>query len=78
MKQCKENLNKLKSLCDQLTDRDSQLKINAKALWMVVEEVDKVKQALESGGKLSDLSEMLNNVSVILEKNNCKRLEEHE
>jgi hypothetical protein len=46
MKTCRENLNKLRSLCDELSNRDEQLKINASTLWDILERVNKAADNL--------------------------------
>ena len=54
-------LDKLKALCDELSDRDDQLKVNASTLWMILERVEVVK------GHLSEISPANEAVKVALE-----------
>ena len=78
MKQCKKNLSKLKALCNELTDRDAQLKINAKTLWIIVDEVNSAKELLNNGTDISLVISKLENVSIILQDNKCKKVGKHE
>lgn len=39
MRPDRKNLDKLKDLCSSLADRDSQLKINASTLWVILDKV---------------------------------------
>ena len=42
------NLDKLKQLCDELGNRDQQLKLNASALWDILEVISEVKTRLST------------------------------
>jgi len=46
MKTCRENLNKIKVLCENLNDRNMQLKINASTLWLLLDEIKIVTEDL--------------------------------
>jgi len=79
------NLDKLKQLCDELTNRDQQLKLNASALWDILDVVSSVKDDL-SKVETKDLSAKkeiqncllkLENISVIMEKKGCKKVTQH-
>jgi len=78
----KSNIDKIKTLCDELNDRDLQLKVNAKTLWIVLEKVEKANSALKElissedslGDKLKDISSSLNEVAGIINERGCKRV----
>ena len=80
MKACRENLNKLKNLCNDLSDRDNQLKINATTLWDILEGIHGVREILvsvqaESGQE--EMDEAINRLSGILElvtERGCKKV----
>ena len=80
MTDSKENLKKLKELCEALDDRDRQLKINAKTLWVIIERVQLVKkQVLEISSEdktvsdaLDGVAEALDGVSELVEVRGCK------
>ena len=36
----RDNIDKIKTICSELGDRDSQLKINASTLWVILDKVD--------------------------------------
>ena len=74
MSKCKENLNKLKELCEELNDRDAQLKINSKTLWQVINHVDEAKKILTDGGDQQLAIKKLESISELLSENNCKRI----
>ena len=42
----KTNINKLKEICSQLTNRDVQLKINEKILWNMYEQVENAEKII--------------------------------
>ena len=48
MKTCRENLKKLKDLCQELGDRDQQLKINASTLWFLLENINNARSILSN------------------------------
>ncbi len=74
MSKCKDNLNKLKELCEELGDRDAQLKINSKTLWQVINHVDEARDLLAKGDSNHLAIEKLDNISKLLSENNCKRI----
>lgn len=82
----KSNINKIKTLCDQLNDRDRQLKINAKTLWLILEKVEmaskKVNEISSQGGvfqkELSEVSASLDEAKSIINDRGCKRVLDHE
>ena len=74
MNKSKENLNKLKELCEELNDRDAQLKINSKTLWLVINYVNEAKNALVSNGDQGLAIKKLDRISELLNENNCKRI----
>ncbi len=86
MKTCRENLDKLKNLCEELSDRDEQLKINASTLWAILERVDEVKENLSTINTTSDknkkhISESIDKLAEITElvsERGCKRVVEDE
>lgn len=77
---CKENIKKLKELCESLDDRDKQLKINAKTLWVILERVEAIKgQVLkispenkEASEELARIAKELDGVSAIVVDRGCK------
>ena len=79
------NLDKLKKLCDELTNRDLQLKLNASALWDILEVVSHVKAGLskintkdlEAQKEIEKCSLKLDEVSCIIEKKGCKKVVPH-
>lgn len=76
------NLDKLKQLCDELTDRDEQLKINASALWEILEIVSAVTKDLSEieEEKCSNYDlvrkcvSKLEEVSCIIASKGCKKV----
>jgi chromosome segregation ATPase len=78
----KENLDKLKKLCEELTDRDSQLKKNASTLWEVLVVVTEAKDHLktivpttpEVELKIKECSEKLDKALDIVQQKGCKRV----
>ena len=85
----KKNINKIKQLCEELNDRDYQLKINAKTLWMILEKVDetnqKIDNILEKEGcselakaKLKEVSLCLDEIKNLANDRGCKRILGHE
>jgi len=81
---CRENINKLKALCDKLEDRDEQLKINASTLWDILANIEDARQALEdisleneSGQtNIDTVVEKLNGISALVSDRGCKRVRE--
>ena len=65
---CKENINKLKELCESLGDRDKQLKVNAKTLWIILEKVQAIKgRVLDISAENAEISESLRDIAMELE-----------
>ena len=82
----KSNINKIKTLCDQLNDRDKQLKINAKTLWLILEKVESASKkindisAKDVGFKreLDEISMSLDEAKSIINDRGCKKVLDHE
>ena len=82
MKTCRENLDKLKSLCEELGDREKQLKVNASTLWDILERVYQVKENLSSIHIQSDADqdnvdaalEKLSEISDLVSERGCKKV----
>jgi|TARA_Y100000289_G_C3799791_1_gene88344 hypothetical protein len=78
----KANLDKLKQLCDELTDRDRQLKMNAAALWDILEVVSVVEKDLKEVKEKSSSEkegierclENLSKISCIVDSKGCKKV----
>jgi len=76
------NLDKLKQLCDELTDRDAQLKLNAAALWDILEVISEVKvdlsqintKDLKIQKQIQDCELKLERISCILGERGCKKV----
>ena len=88
MSQGKSNIKKIKDLCSQLNNRDIQLKVNEKTLWVVVKRIEEAegitskalkekdslcRNSLES--KLDEISASLKGMLAVLSENGCKKLE---
>ena len=79
------NLDKLKQLCDELTNRDEQLKINASTLWDILEVVSGVKTSLSRiktkdlivQKEIQDCALSLEEISCIMERKGCKKVVPH-
>jgi len=79
------NLDKLKQLCDELTNRDEQLKVNASALWDILEIISGVKTRLSNVStkdlmaqkEIQDCVFNLEEISCIIEKKGCKKVVPH-
>jgi len=86
MKSCRKNLDKLKALCDELSDRDDQLKINASTLWMILERVETVKAHLSVVSPVNESVEIalkssveeLDEIALLVTDRGCKRVGEHD
>ena len=84
MKTCRENINKLKALCDKLEDRDEQLKLNASTLWDILANIEDARQALEdislenesNQGNIDIVIKKLNGISALVSDRGCKRVAE--
>jgi hypothetical protein len=80
----KENILKIKKLCDELIDRDIQLKINEKFLWIILDDISKLKtEVLDSRDKnpndiLEKVIFSLNNIQKLAKENGCKRIKGYE
>ena len=82
MKSCRKNLDKLKALCIELSDRDDQLKINASTLWMILERVEMAKGHLSEIAPINDIVkvalkssvEELDQIAALVTDRGCKRL----
>jgi DNA repair ATPase RecN len=85
MKICRENINKLKALCEELENRDEQLKINAEALWDILSNIQEAKNTLEKivvestdgQAKINTVVEKLNSISDIVSNKGCKRVSQN-
>ena len=84
MTTCRENINKLKALCDKLEDRDEQLKINASTLWDILANIEDARQALEdislenesNQTNIDIVVEKLNGISALVSDRGCKKVGE--
>jgi len=82
MKTCRENLDKLKSLCEELGDREKQLKINASTLWDIVERVHIIGENLssihiqsnEDQNSIDIALEKLSEISDLISERGCKKV----
>ena len=78
----RHNLDKLKELCKELSDRDEQLKVNASALWQILEVASDVSAKLggistsEEGvaKKIESCIETLDKINCIITEKGCKRV----
>ena len=76
------NLDKLKQLCDELNNRDQQLKLNAAALWDILEVVSDVRAILFNLAEkdsmiqreIQECAFKLEKVSCILREKGCKKV----
>jgi soluble cytochrome b562 len=86
MKTCRDNLNKLKALCEELKDRDEQLKINASTLWDILTNVQEAKDALgeisadnkETQENIKIIVHKLDGISSLVSERGCKRVAEND
>ena len=86
MKTCRDNLNKLKALCEELKDRDEQLKINASTLWDILTNVQEAKSALselsvdneENQSNINTIVQKLDGISNLVSERGCKRVMEND
>jgi len=82
MKTCRENLSKLRSLCDELSNRDEQLKINASTLWDILEKVNSAVGSLSeiqaddvgSQNNINSALMKLSEISDIVTSRGCKKV----
>jgi hypothetical protein len=76
------NLDKLRQLCDELTTRDEQLRLNASALWDILEVISEVKVSLSKikiknsivQKEIQDCALKLEEISCIIATKGCKRV----
>jgi hypothetical protein len=86
MKSCRKNLDKLKALCDELSDRDDQLKINASTLWMILERVEVAKEHLAEIEPVNDVVkvalsssvEELDQIALLVTDRGCKKVSQND
>lgn len=86
MKTCRESLNKLKNLCNQLADRDEQLKINASTLWVILEKIEDVKDLLSeieivsasNKDSMDTAIETMSEISGLVLDRGCKKVADSE
>ncbi|MAG24303.1 hypothetical protein CMI47_01875 [Candidatus Pacearchaeota archaeon] len=84
MKTCRDNINKLKTLCGELEDRDEQLKINASTLWDILSNIQEARSALESievenkdnQTKINIVVNKLSGISSMVASKGCKKVAE--
>ena len=82
MKTCRENLGKLKSLCEELGDREKQLKVNASTLWDILERVYQAKESLssieiqskEDKENIKSALNRLTEISELVSERGCKKV----
>lgn len=82
----KTNINKIKTLCEELSDRDQQLKVNAKTLWLVLEKVEQANEKLKNiidpksnfSKELSEVSTSLEEVKCLINDRGCKKVSQDE
>ena len=82
----KSNINKIKTLCEQLNDRDRQLKVNAKTLWLVLDKIEKANEKLKSiviskddlSNELSEVSTSLEEVKCLINERGCEKVSQNE
>jgi hypothetical protein len=76
------NLDKLKQLCDELNNRDEQLKLNASALWDILEVISAVRVSLSELAtkdsiiqkEIQECALKLEEVSCIITEKGCKKV----
>tara|TARA_R110000824_G_scaffold108361_1_gene255299 strand:- start:114 stop:380 length:267 start_codon:yes stop_codon:yes gene_type:complete len=88
MKFCRENIEKLKTICSSLDDRDIQLKTNSLTLWVVLDEIQQIKDVLnrycedfpknDGLSKVAGVTERIGEIMTIVNDNNCKKVKSHE
>ncbi len=80
------NLDKLKKLCEELNDRDEQLKINAKTLWDLLDVITGVSESLSCmskestccGNQVKKLAEKLEDAASFITERGCKRIQDEQ
>lgn len=88
MSKDKPNLDKLRKLCQELSDRDAQLKVNASTLWEVVKTVSEAKKLLaetvscdckscdcNSVVKIKKTLEKLDEAVAMIDTKGCRRIQ---
>lgn len=81
MKACRENLNKLRDLCNDLSDRDDQLKINASTLWEILEGVHDTREilvGLETEDSINIAIEKLSIILTLVTDRGCRKVVSNE
>ena len=74
-KKGRASLKKLRELTSSLNDRDSQLKKNAKTLWVVIESLREVQNLLsEEDPNIPCVVERIESVLGLVETHGCKRV----
>jgi chromosome segregation ATPase len=79
------NLDKLKRLCDELSNRDEQLKLNASALWDILEVTSEVRSRLSelttkdsaAQEEIQECTLRLEEISGIINRRGCKKVAQH-
>lgn len=79
------NLDKLRQLCDELTTRDKQLRLNAAALWDILEVISDVKHSLSEiktenlvvQKEIQNCTLKLEEISCIIATKGCKKVISH-
>jgi hypothetical protein len=71
-----------------LNDREVQLKINSLTLWIVLDEIQQIKDILngycedfpENDGlsRVGGVTERIEEIMTVVSDNNCKKVESHE
>ena len=82
MSNSKENLDKLKQICQELNDRDYQLKINASTLWEILDGLCRLKTEVESincsceknESKINELATKIEGLCKVAEDKGCKKV----
>ena len=70
----KSTLSKLKELVCHLDDRDKQLKVNAKTLWLAIDGIQNIENVLNSNGTLEEIRELVSSLILEIESQGCKKL----
>jgi hypothetical protein len=69
----KSSLSKLKALVCKLDDRDKQLKINAKTLWIAIDGIQNIERILNSDGSVEDIKGFVSDLMLEIESQGCKK-----
>lgn len=70
----KSTLSKLKDLVCHLDDRDKQLKINAKTLWLAIDGIQNIEGILNSNGSIEEVRELVSALILEIEAQGCKKV----